>query len=66
MKALVCRAYGPVETLVVDEVADPKAGAGQVVVGVKACGVNFPDVIIVQGKYDLRVRARAEARSAGR
>ncbi len=54
MKALVCRAYGPVDSLVLDEVPDPKPLAGQVLVGVRACGVNFPDVLIVQGKYQFK------------
>jgi NADPH2:quinone reductase len=54
MKALICRAYGPVDSLVVDEVADPKPSAGQVLVGVRACGVNFPDLLVVQGKYQFK------------
>jgi NADPH2:quinone reductase len=54
MKALVCREYGPPSSLVLDEVPDPKPVAGQVVVGVRACGVNFPDLLIVQGKYQFK------------
>ncbi|HEY6462715.1 MAG TPA: NADPH:quinone oxidoreductase family protein, partial [Polyangiaceae bacterium] len=54
MKALVCRAYGPLDALAVGELPDPKALAGQVVVGVKACGVNFPDLLVVQGKYQFK------------
>ncbi len=54
MKALVCRSYGPVDSLVLEEVADPKPLDGQVLVGVRACGVNFPDVLIVQGKYQFK------------
>jgi len=54
MKALVCRAYGPVDSLTLDEVADPKPVAGEVLVGVRACGVNFPDVLVVQGKYQFK------------
>ena len=54
MKALVCRAYGPVGDLAVGELPDPKAAAGQVVVAVKACGVNFPDLLVVQGKYQFK------------
>ena len=54
MKALVCRAFGPIGSLVVDDVPDPVPLAGQVVVGVRACGVNFPDVLIVQGKYQFK------------
>jgi NADPH2:quinone reductase len=54
MKALVCRAYGPVDTLRLEEVPDPKAGTGEVLVGVRACGINFPDTLIVQGKYQFK------------
>ena len=54
MKALVCRAYGPVDSLVLDEVPDPEPHDGQVLVAVRACGVNFPDVLIVQGKYQFK------------
>jgi NADPH2:quinone reductase len=54
MKALVCRAYGPVESLSLDEVPDPKPVAGEVLVKVRACGVNFPDTLVVQGKYQFK------------
>jgi NADPH2:quinone reductase len=54
MKALVCKAYGPLSDLRIEEVPDPKVSPGNVVVAIKACGVNFPDVIIVQGKYQFK------------
>ena len=54
MKALVCRAYGPIDSLVFEEVPDPKPVAGQVLVGVRACGINFPDLLVVQGKYQFK------------
>jgi NADPH2:quinone reductase len=54
MKALVCRSFGPIDSLAVEEVPDPAPLAGQVVIGVRACGVNFPDVLIVQGKYQFK------------
>jgi NADPH2:quinone reductase len=54
VRALICRAFGPLESLSVDEVPDPKPLAGQVVVGVRACGVNFPDVLVVEGKYQFK------------
>jgi NADPH2:quinone reductase len=54
MKALLCRAFGPVDSLEVQDVPDPVPLAGQVVVGVRACGVNFPDVLMVQGKYQFK------------
>lgn len=54
MKAVLCRELGLPEKLVVEEVESPKAGKGQVVVSVKACGVNFPDTLIIQGKYQFK------------
>ena len=54
MKAYICREFGPVESHKVEEIADPRAEAGQVVVDVKAAGVSFPDVLIVQGKYQFQ------------
>lgn len=54
MKAVVCKAWGLPDSLVVDELADPVPGPGQVVLDVKAAGVNFPDVLIIQGKYQFR------------
>jgi NADPH:quinone reductase len=54
MKAALCTHYGPPEELVVRDVPSPTAGKGQVVVTVKACGVNFPDVLLIQDKYQFR------------
>ena len=54
MKAVLCKQLGPPETLVVEDVPSLKAGPGQVVVSVKAAGVNFPDVLIIQGKYQFK------------
>ncbi len=54
MKAVVCRQYGPPDSLVVEELPSPKAGAGEVVVAVKAASVNFPDVLIIQNKYQFK------------
>jgi NADPH2:quinone reductase len=54
MKALVCRAYGPIDSLALEEVPDPTPVAGQVLVGVRACGINFPDLLVVQGKYQFK------------
>lgn len=54
MKAVVCEAWGRPETLKVKELQDPAAGPGQVVIDVQAAGVNFPDVLIVQGKYQFK------------
>jgi NADPH:quinone reductase len=54
MKALLCRALGPVESLEVGEIAPPAPARGQVLVDVKAAGVNYPDVLMVQGKYQFK------------
>ena len=54
MKAYVCREFGPVESHKIEEIEDPRAEAGQVIVDVKATGVSFPDVLIVQGKYQFQ------------
>ena len=50
----MCKELGMPEKLVVEEVPSPKAAPGQVVVSVKACGVNFPDTLIIQGKYQFK------------
>ncbi|MES2148718.1 MAG: NADPH:quinone oxidoreductase family protein [Pseudomonadota bacterium] len=54
MKAVLCKAWGLPDSLVVEQVAQPVPGPGQVLVEVKAAGVNFPDVLIVQGKYQVK------------
>jgi NADPH2:quinone reductase len=54
MRAVLCKQLGLPETLVVEDVPSPVAGKGQVVLAVKACGVNFPDTLIIQGKYQFK------------
>lgn len=54
MKAVLCKVYGPPETLVIEEVEPLQPGRGQVVVDVKACGINFPDTLIIEGKYQFK------------
>jgi len=54
MRAVLCKRYGPPETLVVEEVASPRPRRGEVVIRVKACGVNFPDTLIIQGRYQFK------------
>jgi NADPH2:quinone reductase len=55
MKALLCKQYGPPESLVVEEVASIHPHKDQVIISVKACGVNFPDTLIIQGKYQFKL-----------
>lgn len=54
MKAVLCKAWGPPETLVVEDLPSPAPGKGQVLVAVRAAGVNFPDLLIIQNKYQLK------------
>ena len=54
MRALVCETLGPVNSHRVQEIPDPVPGKRQVAVRVRACGVNFADTLIVQGKYQER------------
>jgi NADPH2:quinone reductase len=54
MRALVCEEYGPPELLVIEERDDPVPGEGQVVVDVAAAGINFPDVLAIAGKYQVK------------
>ena len=54
MKALICREYGPIEGLKVEEVASPHPGPNEVVVEVKASSLNFPDALLVQGLYQVK------------
>ena len=51
MKAVQCHAYGPPETLQLDEIEAPTPKAGEVCVRVRAAALNFPDVLMIQGKY---------------
>lgn len=54
MKAVLCKEYGPPETLVVEDVPSESASPGQVKIRVRAAGVNFPDVLIIQGQYQFK------------
>lgn len=54
MKALLCKQYGLPEALVLEDVVSPHAQNDQVVISVKACGVNFPDTLMIQGKYQFK------------
>ncbi len=51
MKAVLCKANGPAENLVMEDIEPPALKAGHVIVDVKASALNFPDVLMVQGKY---------------
>lgn len=55
MRAIVCQQYGPPEDLVLQELPDPTPGPGALVVRVRAAAVNFPDVLLIDGKYQLKI-----------
>lgn len=54
MRALVCKQYGSPDDLVVEDLPDPVPGPGQLVVDVAAAGINFPDVLLIGGKYQIK------------
>ncbi|MGZ5780863.1 MAG: NADPH:quinone oxidoreductase family protein, partial [Burkholderiaceae bacterium] len=54
MKAIVCKAWGLPETLSVEDLPDIVATPGEIVVDIQAAGVNFPDVLIIQNKYQFK------------
>lgn len=54
MRAVLCSEYGPPESLRVAELPAPEPGAGQVVVAVRAAGINFPDALLVQGTHQRK------------
>jgi NADPH:quinone reductase-like Zn-dependent oxidoreductase len=54
MRAILCKEYGPADKLVIEDVASPVAKGHGVKVRVKAAGLNFPDTLIIEGKYQLK------------
>lgn len=54
MRALVCKEYGPVDLLELTDLPDPIPGPGEVVIDVSVAAMNFPDILIIEGKYQLR------------
>ena len=54
MRALVCKDCGSTGDLVVEEVDDPVAGKGEILVDIKAAGLNFPDVLVIGGQYQVK------------
>ena len=51
MKAVLCREFGPPASLVVGDLPAPQPGPGEVLIRVEAAAVNFPDTLIIQGRY---------------
>lgn len=54
MRAILCKSFGPPESLVIEEVPPLEPGPGQVVLDVKACGINFPDLLLIADKYQFK------------
>ncbi|TVP58534.1 MAG: NADPH:quinone oxidoreductase family protein [Halomonadaceae bacterium] len=54
MKAILCKEYGPAESLVIEDIASPTAKGSGVKIRVRAAGLNFPDTLIIEGKYQLK------------
>ncbi len=54
MKAVLCKEFGPAESLVLEDVASPVAKKNEVLLDVHAAGVNFPDTLIIEGKYQFK------------
>jgi len=54
MKALVCNEFAPPEQLDLEQRPTPEVGKGEILIDVKASGVNFPDLLTVQGKYQFK------------
>jgi len=54
MKAVMCKGYGPPESLVIEDLPDPSPGAGEVLVDVTYVGLNFFDTLIIRNKYQIK------------
>ena len=51
MKALLVKQFGALDTLALEECPGPRPGAGEVLIDIHAAGVNFPDLLMIEGKY---------------
>ena len=54
MRALLSHAPGGPETLRIEDIPDPAPGPGELLVRVRACAINYPDVLIIEDKYQLK------------
>ena len=54
MQAVLCKAFGPADTLVVEEINSPEIKKNEVLLDVHAAGINFPDTLIIEGKYQFK------------
>jgi NADPH2:quinone reductase len=56
VRAVICKEFGPPESLVVEEVPDPRPGPGEIVIEVRAAAVTFPDTLIIEDKYQFKAQ----------
>lgn len=54
MKAVLCKAFGPAADLVLEEIPSPEPKKNEILLDVHAAGVNFPDTLIIEGKYQFK------------
>ena len=54
MKAVLCKAFGPADTLVIEDTNSPHIKKNEVLLDVHAAGINFPDTLIIEGKYQFK------------
>ncbi len=54
MKALLCEALGPAETLVIRDLPEPRPGPGEIAIRVRAAALNFFDTLVIQGRYQVK------------
>jgi len=54
MKAVLCKSFGPPESLVVEDAPSPQIKPSEILLDVHAAGVNFPDTLMIEGKYQFK------------
>ena len=54
MRAILCKDYGPPESLVLEDIESPTAGENDVVIKVHNAAVNYPDVLVIQNLYQIK------------
>ena len=54
MKAVLCKSFGPPENLVIEEIPNPIVGDNDVLIDVHCAGINYPDTLIIQNKYQFK------------
>ena len=56
MRAVVCKEFGPPEKLVIEELDDPQAGPGEIVIDTRAVAVSFPEALMIEDKYQFKAQ----------